>query len=295
MIEESLKKCSTKLFHILDQNGNRQMAHFVFAKGLEIMRPFRIKKDIWNEHFDPTINSAIAFFKKAKSLMFYICKCEKRLAFAALPILLSIQRRYLHHLKDAPDRMELAKRWIKEYEFISHTLDFGNLYALLNLYHYLRLMAKKYEGEIPKFEKDPNERFLILKSLNLFKIHCEDIYKNRWEELDGDLFTAIPKKVLYLIMMDRPKCMIFKFFIHPEVFSDDNLFFYNNDFLNLASIFKSKFHNQLSFIPGYPTDKNPIFVKFLNSCTEDNSLSKRDILLAWVILYLDPILPWKEN
>jgi hypothetical protein len=283
----------TELFNVLHRITDRRLTHYIFGLVISIISPDPIDdRDIWKEHLDPSINSAISFFKRSRTLMRSLCKNDKSVVKETLPVILSIQKRYLHHLRDNVEKLDEAKMWIGEYEYISHTFKPGNLNILLKLYKDLRAMATIYEGEIPKAGK---ESFLVQRALNLFKIYCYQMYNNHWRELEGYKFTAIPKGLLYLIMIELSKETNFIILEGTESGLISDFFIFNYEFNDLKKIFERKSNTKEKvLISDFLLKDNPQFADFLrNSIKPQGNAYKLREKQLWIIeafFYVLPIL-----
>jgi hypothetical protein len=275
-----------KLFQSLDQNRDRQMAHFFIAKSLTLYRGIE-ESEIWRESLDPTINSAISFFKRSRTLMYGISKRDLESAKDILPSLLSIQEKYLHHLREDEEKMELASRWIKEFEYIATNFDVPNLDDLLTEYRYLRSMAKIYKGAIPK---DGPDRFPILRSYYSLRIRCNNLFRRCWRTLDDFKFARLPRKLLFLIITGHYRHITFEFLGNDKDYSD---IVFNRELYDIGETFKNKLKEGI-ILPHKSMMKNLIFVEYLQNCIKPggniNNLSERDLWLIKVVLYILSIL-----
>jgi hypothetical protein len=293
LLKDCLQIDPINLFNILNQNVDRQMAHFFFGKILLIeYERDSVSSSIWKKHLDPRPKSSRSFFKKSKELMRIVCgRYDAETVKAILPIILSIQRRYLHHLKEYEDRVEAA-RWINEFEMILQTFDPGNIEILLNLYKKLGNMALEYNGNIPWTGKD---RFFIKSSLTLFEIYCRQFYNNHWMDLNE--FTAVPRKILYFIFVNRiAKESVFRLLRYPELLFLSDFYCYNNHFSDILDILEIEskikaFNYSESFLKD-----NPQHANLLRECIGNNPpcyFSEKYLWLIKGFFYVLPILQIK--
>jgi hypothetical protein len=284
---DGYEKDPTKLLNVLRQNGSRQVAHVIFGKMIERFYPHRKRRNLWEEHLNSDITSAISFFKRSLTLMYNFCTNNYSLVKEGIPIILSIQRRHLHHLRGDEDKLEEVKRWIKEYEFIPYTFEPGNLHVLLTLFRYLRQMAIEHKGVIPMARE---HRFSILRALHLFKIHSHHCFHFHWEELK--VFTAFPKYLLYHLMVDRSIRDTFRLLFKIRIKSNHcitNFFSYSKDFNNLRRIFEIMF-KKFIIVFNHPMKVDPDFFQFLHCCIKGNgnpyNLSQRELWLIQVVFWV---------
>jgi hypothetical protein len=296
-----LEKDQKGLFNILDQSANRQVVHFFFglySLKLDPKKPaFLIRTvpreqsgeryEIWSEHLDTSSNAAKLFFARSFSLIRILCKRDLEVAYDVLPIILSIQNRYLYHLQADRDRIEVAG-WISEFGLIAHYKKW-NLEPLLKLYERLRLVVRKYD-EIPKEGKDI---FFISNSLNLVELFCNLFYYKFWEELDGYKFTAIPRELLYLILIKFPKEKIFKLLRFPKKCSVSD-FGYSSDFFNIFKGFKATLNEEEMIEYSDLPFQHPQFIYYLRSSVMPQvihtNFSKKQMWLIKCFLHILPIL-----
>jgi hypothetical protein len=282
------------LLNALRERENRQLAHYVFGKILSFLLPNKWERfNIWKVHLSPRIISAVFFFKKSKSLIYNVCRNYSDVSKEILPIILSIQRQYLHHLKDDKAKMKIAKRWIEEYELVVHKEDFRDLDKFLKLFYYLKSEATACEGNIPKTGSDG---FLIKSALHSLKIRCKLFYDVYWKELDDYKFTTLPKQLLFLIVIDRGKFMTFQFLNNPRMGDRLDFDIFNKDFEKIVGIFFQKSKKSL-FVDGLdPFEKHLDFVEFLQHSIEPggntDNLSEKERWLIRVIFYLLTIIKW---
>jgi hypothetical protein len=236
ILKNQLAKDPKSLFNTLLRHANRQIAHYFFGEIVSILLPdleddIWGEDDIWEEHLHS--NSLVCFFERSKKLMRTVCRYDKKIVNDILPIVLSIQRQHINHLKGNEERIKVAER-IRKFEFISHSFDPGNTRTLLKLYEELRLLALKYNGQIPKTGKD---RLAISRSLKLLKLYCRQFYDHHWVELDEYRFTAIPQELLFLILIEfsSPR-LLFSYLSDTSIGRVDDLFYFNDDFSDIMEI-----------------------------------------------------------
>jgi hypothetical protein len=281
------------LFDILNQNVDLQMAHFFFGDIISIESQYFDQfsddsedwryKDVWEEHLDPSSKSVKSFFEISKELMRIVCsRYDSETIKAIMPIILSIQSRYLHHLKESEDKMEAA-RWINEFELIVQTFDPGNIDVLLNLYKKLGKLAVKHKGKIKEAGED---KFLVLRLLTLFHIYCRQFYSNHWELLDGYKFTAIPLELLTFIILDFSQEWIFNLLRRPP-FLDKCLlidFFEKNnqEFSLIFKIFENNLNIEFSSMRFFFEDDPPV-AKFMRESMGANPNPQLSEKQLWLI------------
>jgi hypothetical protein len=285
-----------ELFNVLNQIATPQIAHFFFEEIIFIMSPELVNDWAdWEDHLDPN-SSFELFLSKSQRLICGLYRYDAELLKEVLPIIQSIQSRNLHHIKGYIDRKEAA-HWISEFDLISHTFDSGNVRTLLRLYEELRLMALKHNGHIPVMEKD---RFIIWRSLHLFKIYCNQFYDKHWKDLDEGKFTSLPREVVYHIVVDRSKEVIFRLFRFPKEYFFSDFCHFNNDFSDIVDIFETEndYIEEVTFSE-FPLEDNPLFANFLHDSINNPKeysphLGEKHFWLINCFLYVLPMIDRPE-
>jgi hypothetical protein len=283
-----------ELFNIIEKSANCQMAHLLFVEilSMELGDDVDILDDssdldTWKEHLDA--KAAIYFFQRSKDLVRHILRSHDSKDFKVIiPIILSIQRRNIHFIKNHRIKMK-AFEFIYEYEFIRHTFEPGNINTLLKLYEKLKPMALENNGIIPETGKG---RFFIKTSLTLFGIYCRQFYDKYWRDLDEFKVTAIPRELLYFILRDLSNISVFWRLGHLQTLSLNDFYSISGDnFSDIINIFTAELNTSWFDSIGSFYEDNSSYAKLMRESIGDKPHPRLSEKHLWIIKCIFHILP----